>query len=119
MDDSSAMSAIQTAEPASAPTPLPAGAQVRRGQRDPLWVRCLLIGTAIGVITCLILVPIAHVFIQALGGPKAFVSIEALGKGLQVYWTSLTDPNTRHAMALTMVVAPLAVLANLVFGLAA
>src|ERR1700677_943924 len=83
------------------------GLQDRRGQRDPFWVRCLLIGTACGMITLLILVPIVHVFGQAFS------------HGWFAYWENLLDANTRHAMALTLLVSSLAVLANLIFGLAA
>ena len=81
---------------------------VRPGQKDPLIVRCVLIGLAVSVIAVLVVLPIVHVFSQALSG------------GVRVYWDSLVaDPDTLHALALTLFVAPLAVLANLVFGLAA
>jgi sulfate/thiosulfate transport system permease protein len=74
---------------------------------DPLWVRCLLIGAAVIVVIVLIVVPVAYVFIQAF----------AAGAG--VYFDNLFRADTRHAMALTLLVASLAVLANLIFGLAA
>src|SRR5262249_487251 len=53
-------------------------------------------------------VPVAHVFVQALA------------KGVGVYWDTLVvDADTRHAILLTLTVAPAAVVLNLVFGLAA
>ncbi len=81
--------------------------KVRLGQKDPLLVRLVLIGLAVSVIGGLVVLPIVHVFSQALAG------------GLRVYWNSLIEPDTLHALGLTLLVAPLAVLANLVFGLAA
>lgn len=75
---------------------------------EPLWLRVLLIGSAFVVIGVLILVPMIYVFVQAFAdGWNGFV------KNL---WH---DPDTRHSIWLTMSVAPLAVLLNTVFGLAA
>ncbi len=62
---------------------------------------------AVGILTVLVIVPVVNVFYQALG------------PGLAVYWHNLVgDPNTRHAILLTLTVAPAAVLANLIFGVA-
>jgi sulfate transport system permease protein len=48
------------------------------------------------------------------------VFYEALSEGLGTYWRNLTgDPDTRHAILLTLTVAPLAVVCNIVFGVAA
>jgi sulfate transport system permease protein len=60
------------------------------------------------VLAVLVVVPVAHVFRQALaGGPGA-------------YWNNLVgNADTRHAVLLTLTVAPLAVALNLVFGVAA
>jgi sulfate transport system permease protein len=70
-------------------------------------VRWGLTLAAVGVLTVLVIVPVVNVFYQALG------------HGLAVYWHNLVgDPNTRHAILLTLTVAPSAVLANLVFGVA-
>jgi len=45
---------------------------------------------------------------------------QAFSRGFAVYWDNLTtDRETRHAILLTLTVAPLAVGANLVFGVAA
>jgi sulfate transport system permease protein len=45
---------------------------------------------------------------------------QALAHGPRVYWDSLAaEPDTRHAILLTLTVAPIAVVANVVFGVAA
>lgn len=75
---------------------------------EPLWLRVLLIGSAFVVIGVLILVPIIYVFVQALA--------DGWGGFVKNVWH---DPDTRHSIWLTMTVAPLAVLLNTVFGLAA
>ncbi len=75
---------------------------------EPLWLRVLLIWLAVAVLTVLVIIPIVNVFYQALRD------------GLPAYWESLIgDPDTRHAIGLTLIVAPLAVVLNVVFGLAA
>jgi sulfate/thiosulfate transport system permease protein len=80
----------------------------RAAREDPWPVRWGLTALAVGVVTVLIVVPVVHVFTQALSG------------GVRVYWDSLVrDADTRHAISLTLIVAPVAVLANLVFGVAA
>jgi sulfate transport system permease protein len=77
------------------------------GRGDPWPVRWGLTLAALAVLTVLVLVPVVNVFYQALE------------RGLAVYWHNLFgDPNTRHAILLTLLVAPPAVLANLVFGVA-
>ena len=75
---------------------------------EPLWLRLLLISTACSVIVVLIIVPLGYVFVQAFaGGP---------GK----WWHQLfDDPDTRHSVFLTLAVAPLTVVLNTCFGLAA
>ncbi len=76
--------------------------------QDPALVRWLLIAAAVGVIGVLIVIPVASVF------------HEAFSRGLGAYWRSLSeDRDTRHAIALTLAVAPVAVVANLLFGVAA
>lgn len=76
--------------------------------QDPALVRWLLIAAAVGVIGVLIVIPVATVF------------HEAFSRGLGAYWKSLSaDRDTRHAIALTLAVAPVAVVANLLFGVAA
>jgi sulfate transport system permease protein len=80
----------------------------KRHLSDPPWVRRLLTAAALFVLFFLIVVPIANVFWQALG------------VGLGEYWANLFgDSETRHAIGLTLLIAPIAVLANVVFGVAA
>jgi sulfate transport system permease protein len=79
----------------------------RSAIRDPWPVRWGLTLAAVLVLTVLVIVPVVNVFYQALG------------RGLGTYWHNLfADANTRHAILLTLTVAPAAVLANLVFGVA-
>ncbi len=75
---------------------------------EPLWLRLLLISTACSVIVVLIIVPLVYVFVQAF----------ASGPG--EWWHQLfDDPDTRHSVFLTLTVAPLTVVLNTFFGLAA
>jgi sulfate transport system permease protein len=79
----------------------------RRLPPDPWYVRWTLIGLAVGILGLLVGLPVVAVFAQALAG------------GLGVYWANLTEPDTLHAIGLTLIVAPAAVVANVIFGLAA
>ncbi len=75
---------------------------------DPAWVRFGLTALALLAMTVLVVIPVVSVF------------YEALAEGFGAYWRNLTaDPDTRHSVLLTLTVAPLAVLCNLVFGIAA
>ena len=76
--------------------------------KDPAWVRVLLIGAAVGVVGLLIVVPVVHVFYQALKPGVA-----------QYFHNLFQDRDTRHAVLLTLIVAPIAVVLNVVFGVAA
>ena len=75
---------------------------------EPFWLRLILISLACMTATVLIIVPLVYVFVQAFAdGPRA-------------WWGQLfDDPDTRHAVLLTLTVAPLTVVLNTVFGLAA
>ncbi len=80
----------------------------RRAQQDPWLVRWGLTGAAVAAVGVLILLPVVNVFVNAFGN------------GLAAYWRSLyADPDTRHAILLTLTVAPVSVALNLAFGLAA
>lgn len=82
-----------------------AGAMVAN---EPLWLRALLIGATFAIIGGLIFVPMVYVFVQALAD------------GWRSYFDNLVkDKDTLHSIWLTLSVAPLAVLFNTVFGLAA
>jgi sulfate transport system permease protein len=77
-------------------------------RQDPWYVRWTLIGLAITVLGVLVIVPVANVFVQALGhGVGAYVD------------NLLHDDETWHAIRLTLTIAPLAVALNVVFGIAA
>ena len=72
------------------------------------YLKQLMIGATVLVLGVLVAVPLANVFAQAFG------------KGPVAYFRFLfDDPDTRHAVFLTAVVAPLAVALNTVFGVAA
>jgi len=88
-------------------SPPPPPAARRRPEGSPV-VRAILISATFGIVGLLILVPLASVFTQAFA------------KGLGTYWQNLVgNAETRHAIFLTMMVAPIAVALNVVFGLAA
>jgi len=87
--------------------PDPSLSPCRATRRDPAIVRWSLTLAAIAVLGVLVVVPVVHVFWQALADGPA------------VYWNNLVrDPATRHALALTLTVVPVAVGLNLVFGVA-
>ncbi len=79
-----------------------------RAHEDPAWVRTTLVLGAVVIMAALVGVPLVNVFVEAFAaGPGA-------------YWQNLVrDPDTFHSILLTLMVAPVAVLLNLVFGLAA
>jgi len=102
--------------PPAAPRPIttlasnstPARRPPPRAHEDPEWVRMTLILAAVGIMSWLILIPLANVFYQAFR------------EGVGVYVDNLfNDADTWHSVKLTLMVAPLAVLANIVFGVAA
>jgi sulfate/thiosulfate transport system permease protein len=75
---------------------------------DPWWVKGILITAALSVLGVLIVVPVASVFYQALQ------------PGVGTYFKNLfDDADTLHAMLLTVIVTPVAVVANVIFGVAA
>jgi sulfate transport system permease protein len=86
----------------------PAGLRPPLARQAPWPVRWGLTFAALLVLGILIIVPLANVFVQALAvGPRA-------------YWEQLFgNADTRHAILLTLTVAPLAVVLNLIFGVAA
>jgi sulfate transport system permease protein len=83
-------------------------AAVRRAQRDPAWVRYSLTALALAAVGGLVVIPLANVFAGALS------------EGAGTYVRNLVaDPDTRSAMALTLTVVPVALAANVAFGVAA
>jgi sulfate transport system permease protein len=90
------------------PVPLAPPNRIRRAQQDPWLVRWTLTLLAVGVVGLLVVVPLVNIFYQALAG------------GFRAYRDNLLgDPDTRHAILLTLAVAPAAVIANVLFGVAA
>jgi sulfate transport system permease protein len=99
------MSSIPAAATA---VPVTDAAPRRIAQDDPLIVRVVLTGLALLVVCVLIVIPVANVFYQALK------------HGIDPYFAALfEDADTLAAIKLTLLVAPIAVLMNTVFGIAA
>ncbi len=84
--------------------------------------------------TLLIVVPVVNVFYNAIApgitdywraqqsghGPWIGAWTVAIAQGLSSYWNNLVmDPDTRHAIKLTLIVAPTAVCLNVIFGVCA
>jgi sulfate transport system permease protein len=82
--------------------------QRRVALQDPWFVRWGLILAAVVVLGVLVIVPVINVFYEAL----------AHGAGTYVK-NLMADPDTRHSILLTLTVAPVAVVLNVVFGVAA
>jgi sulfate transport system permease protein len=82
--------------------------RVRAAQQDAPWVRRGLIALVLIAVGVLIVIPLVNIFAYALSD------------GLAAYWRNLfMDPDTRHSMILTATVVPIALAANVVFGIAA
>jgi sulfate transport system permease protein len=85
-----------------------AAARTRAVQQDPAWVRFALTSLVLVAVGVLIVVPVVNIFVSALG------------EGVGVYWRNLfADPDTRHSIFLTLTVVPIALVANVIFGVAA
>ncbi len=81
----------------------------RRGRREQpsLLFRLLFISITLGFVALFLILPLLSVF------------YEALRAGWQTYKAALVDPNSIHAVKLTLLVAAIAVPLNTVFGIAA
>jgi sulfate transport system permease protein len=87
---------------------LVAAPRAARSRHDPWPVRWGLTLAALAVVGILIVIPLVHVFWQAFAA------------GAPAYFHNLFgDPDTRHAILMTLTVAPVAVVSNVVFGVAA
>ena len=75
--------------------------------REPRAVRLLLIALALAAFALFLLVPLAAVF------------VEALRDGARAWLAAVSEPDARHALKLTLLVAAIAVPVNALFGLAA
>lgn len=92
----------------AATLPLPAPVATRSSATaEPRLVRWLLTGLALAFLGLFLLVPLLAVF------------TEALRKGFETYLAALVEPDALAAIQLTLLVAAIAVPANLVFGVAA
>ena len=80
---------------------------VAAATQEPALVRAILITVALTFLALFLLLPLVAVF------------TEALARGLDVYWASITEPEAAHAIYLTLVAAGIAVPCNVLFGLAA
>jgi sulfate/thiosulfate transport system permease protein len=74
---------------------------------DPWPLRALLIGVTLAFLLVFLLLPLVTVF------------SEALAKGLTAYFAAFRDPVAQAAIRLTLLVAAIAVPANLLFGICA
>src|SRR5262245_43712317 len=79
----------------------------RAATKDPLWLRVLLIGTAVGFVGLMLVLPLAVVF------------AEAFRDGISGYLASFRDAAAWQAIKLTLIASAIAVPLNLVFGVAA
>jgi sulfate transport system permease protein len=75
--------------------------------REPRAVRLVLIGLALAALALFLLVPLAAVF------------VEAFRNGVGAWLAAVSEPDARHALKLTLLVAAIAVPVNAAFGLAA
>ena len=75
--------------------------------RDPAWLRFGLLAIALAFVAVFLVLPLVAVF--AFG----------IEKGVAFFVSSLTDPDARAAIRLTLIVAAISVPANTIFGVAA
>ena len=80
---------------------------VTRATGESRAVRYTLIGVALVFLALVLLLPLALVFVQAFA------------KGMPAYWEAIREPDALSAAKLTLLIAAVAVPANLVFGVAA
>jgi len=74
---------------------------------EPLWVRSLLIATALGFMLLFLVLPLLIVFVAGFAD------------GVRFYFASLVDPHALAALRLTLFTAVIVVPMNLVFGVCA
>jgi sulfate transport system permease protein len=78
-----------------------------RSTQDPAWVKWTLISIAFLFVLVFLFLPLVNVFAQAFS------------KGWPSYVKALTDPDTKSAIRLTLIVALISVPLNVLFGIAA
>src|SRR5215471_8321508 len=83
-------------------------ASVSRVQEDPAWLRWGLIASALLVVGLLVALPVINIF------------YEAFSEGVVAYFKNLFgDEDTRQSIILTLTVVPIALVANVTFGIVA
>jgi len=75
--------------------------------RDPAWLRFVLLAIALAFVAVFLVLPLVAVFAYGIE------------KGVAFFVSSLTDPDARAAIRLTLIVAAISVPANTIFGVAA
>ena len=75
--------------------------------REPRWARLTILTISLSFFGIFLLMPLLAVF------------VEALRKGWEVYWGTITNPDTAAAIKLTLLAAAIAIPLNVVFGVAA
>lgn len=75
--------------------------------REPTWAKYLVLTLALSFFGLFLILPLVAVF------------VEALRKGLEVYWQALIDPDAVAAIKLTLLTAAISLPLNLAFGIAA
>lgn len=74
--------------------------------KDPTWVKWLLIAVAISFMTIMLVVPLMTVF------------YEAIKEGFDVYLAALTEPDSLHAIKLTLITTAIVLPINTIIGVA-
>lgn len=101
------MTAIALTSDHAFPISAPRAAHVPAATLEPVWVRSLLIGTALLFLALFLFVPLMAVF------------AEALKKGWDAYIAAILEEDALSAIKLTLITAAIAVPLNLIFGVAA
>jgi len=101
------MSTIATSTAPAARVPRNTRFENNRATREPIWVKRLVLGLSFSFFACFLLMPLIAVF------------VEALRKGVDVYWQALIDPDALSAIKLTFIAAFISVPLNLIFGVSA
>ena len=79
----------------------------RRANAEPAWVRWLLTAIALGFLALFLGLPLIAVF------------VEAFAAGVPTYLAALAEPETRHAVLLSLLIALVVLPFNVLFGVAA
>jgi len=82
-------------------------ARWRRATDEPAWLRWMLIGIALTFLALFLVLPLTVVLYGAFE------------QGLQVWWAAINEPDALAAIRLSLLVVPIVVPINLVFGVAA